>query len=147
MKKMLNQLISIWTLLMIMMSCMAEKEGLKTKEIVMYANLINEEEAIKQYEYYHSKEGIWPEVGMANKASGIKQLKMYRFQNQLIMIMTVPKDVDLKEMDKKYINSSDKIKEWGVMMNDFFETLQIDGEEKVWVEMKKVHHYEDGGFK
>jgi len=130
----------------ILFGCIPKEEVPATKDIVMYANLKDEAEAIRQYEHYHSKEGVWLEVGLANKASGIQKIKMYRFQNQLIMILTVPKDLDMAEADKKYAASSEKIGEWGALMKGFFEPLEVDGQEMIWVEMKKVHHYEDGEF-
>ena len=134
-------------LVLFLTGCLPEKPQVETKDIVMYANLKNEEEAIRQYEYYHSKEGAWPEVAKANQASGIQKIKMYRFENQLIMILTVPLDIDQDDMNEKYAASSDRIGEWGKLMEGFFAPLQVGGEEMVWVEMKKIHHYEDGAFR
>lgn len=53
------------------MLIMMEKEMIKTKELVFLADLKNKEEAIKKYMYYHSVEGVWPEVVHAHR-SGIK---------------------------------------------------------------------------
>lgn len=131
----------------LLFGCVPEKQAIETKDIVMYANLKNEAEAIKQYEYYHSKEGVWPEVVNAAKVSGMKALKIYRFKNQLVMIITIPVNADMEEIGKKYAESSKKLSEWDeFMISNFFESVMENGEEKTWVEMKNVYHFEGGSI-
>jgi len=39
-----------------------EEQEVRTRDIVMMTELKDEAEVIEKYEYFHSKEGVWPEV-------------------------------------------------------------------------------------
>lgn len=120
---------------------------MQTRDIVMMTELKNEAEAIEKYEYYHSAEGIWPEVVHAAQASGFEKIKIYRFSNKLVMILTLPGDLDMDEVNRKYANSSIRIKEWGEFMSSFMQTPQGAEKGATWVPMEIIHDYENGVVK
>ncbi len=129
-----------------MIFIMEEKEMI-TKDLVFMADLKNEKEAIEKYTYYHSAEGIWPEVVHAAKSSGIKKIKIYRFANHLVMIVTIPEDADMEEINRKYGESSSRIKEWGELMATFQQAPSGAGEDETFVPMELIHDYENGVVK
>jgi len=129
-----------------MIFIMEEKEMI-TKDLVFMADLKNEEEAIKKYTYYHSAEGVWPEVLHAAKVSGIEKVKIYRFGNHLVMIITVPANTDMDEVNRKYAESSNRIKEWGELMSSFQQAPSGAGEDETFVPMEIIHDYENGMVK
>ncbi len=118
-----------------------------TKEIVMMAELKNDAEAIEKYEYFHSAEGVWPEVIHAARVSGFEKIKIYRFSNKLVMILTLPKNLDIDEVNRKYAASGNRIKEWGELMDSFMQTPGGAEEGSIWVPMKIIHDYENGVVK
>ncbi len=115
-----------------------------TRDIVMLTELKDDEEAIKKYEYYHSAKGVWPEVINAAKVSGIESIKIYRFANVLVMILTVPGNIDMNEVNRKYAASSERIKEWSQLMSTFQQAPAQSKDGSIWVPMKLIHDYCNG---
>lgn len=129
------------------LSITMKKEIRPTKDLVFMADLKNEEEAIKKYCYYHSAEGVWPEVLHAAKVSGIEKVKIYRFGNHLVMIITVPANADMDEVNRKYAESSNRIKEWGELMSTFLQPPTGAEKGETFVPMELIHDYENGVVK
>ena len=120
------------------------ESNVELRDIVMMTELKDEEEAIKKYEYYHSAKGVWPEVVNAAKVSGIKKIKIYRFANRLVMIITVPVDANMDEINRKYEESSKKIKKWSELMLEFQQPPDGTRDGAIWVPMVLIHDYENG---
>ncbi len=119
----------------------------QTRDIVMMAELKDETEATEKYEYYHSAEGVWPEVVHAARVSGFEKIKIYRFSNKLVMILTLPRDLDMDEVNRRYAQSSIRIKEWGELMSSFMQNPQGAEKGATWVPMILIHDYENGVVK
>lgn len=127
-------------------SDLAIKKNAPTETLVMTTDLINDSAAISQYEYFHSKQGVWPELKKANMASGISEIQIFRFGNRLVMMVTYPKNADLAKMDSLYVAADPKVKEWGLLMSKFQKSLPgVDSSQK-WVQMKLIHHYKEGNY-
>jgi L-rhamnose mutarotase len=123
-----------------------KKESEPTETMVMTTDLVNDSAAISQYEYYHSSQGVWPELKKANEASGFSEIQIFRFGNRLVMMVTYPKNADLSKMDSLYVASDPKVKEWGELMSKFQQSLPgVDSSQK-WVQMKLIHHYKEGNY-
>ncbi len=118
-----------------------------TKDLVFMADLKNEKEAIEKYTYYHSAEGVWPEAAHAAKVSGIEKIKIYRFGNHLVMIITVPADADMDEINRKYAESSNRIGEWGELMSALQQSPDGAEDGEIWVPMELIHDFENGVVK
>ena len=116
----------------------------ETYEVVMTTELKDEPEAIRKYEFYHSKDGCWPEIENAARISGLRSVRIYRAGNRLVMILTLPDDLTLEEMDKLYQDSSPKVKEWGELMGKFQQAPPFAEEGQVWVPMKRIHDFSGG---
>ena len=124
-----------------------ESKPLKTKDIVMMTVLRDEKEAIDKYEYYHSKEGVWPEVVHAAQSSGIREIKIYRSENRLVMIITLPENLSEELMNRKYAGSSNRMNAWDTLMKSFFWTSPTTDEKASWKSMKLIHDYKNGVVK
>ena len=94
-------------------------------------------ELIQQYEYYHSKEGIWPEVLNSLKASGIESLEIYRTGNRLFMIMEVGPDFSFQKKNQ-LDQDNPKIQEWEALMWTFQQALPWALEGEKWIVMNKI---------
>ena len=126
---------------------MKKEKETATRDLVYMTDLKNEEEAIKKYCYYHSAEGVWPEVILAAKSSGIKKIRVYRFANHLVTIVTIPEEADMDEINRKYIESGNRIKEWSKLMTSFQQAPAGAEEGETFVPMELIHDYENGVVK
>ena len=115
---------------------------LRTKDIAMMVNLVNDSAAIAAYDEYHAN--AWPEVIAANKPANIEGVKIYRLGNRLVMILTVPENWD-GDKDNNYVKSSPKVKEWLDIMGKFQQpSPEAPAGTEGWAAMKFVFGYEDG---
>ena len=124
----------------------AAEKNTKYTTIVMTTDLVNDSAAIKQYEYFHSKQGVWPEIKKANELSGINEIQIYRYNNRLVMMYSYPENADLTKMDSLYNSAGERVKEWGAMMNKFQRSIPGSDTTQKWVTMKLIHHYKNGVY-
>lgn len=121
-------------------------QDVKYRWLVMTTELVNDERIIRMYDSLHGKNGVWPVLKKANQASGIEEIRIYRYGNRLTMMVRIPAVADLKKMDSLYVGVDEKVKDWGKMMSDFQRSLPGVDSTKKWVEMKLIHHYEGGEY-
>lgn len=117
-----------------------------SRVIAMTTDLVQDSTIYRIYDSLHSNRGVWPELKKANMASGIREIKIYRFDNRLMMLLVLSDEADLSKMDSLYVNSDKKIRLWGEMMSRFQKALPGMDSSAKWVEMKLVHHYLDGEY-
>jgi L-rhamnose mutarotase len=116
------------------------------KQIVFMAELKDEASATKKYRYYHGPEGVWPEVLHAAKESGLKSVKIYQHGNRLVMILELPEDLSLDEMNRRYAASSVRLKEWGEIMSALQQPPPGASPGETWVTMEMIHDYENNAL-
>lgn len=100
-------------------------------------DLKDDPQLILRYDWYHSKEGIWPEVLDSINGSGIELMQIFRTGNRLFMIMEVSSDFSLEEkkiMDKENL----KIQKWEELMWRFQQALPWAKEGEKWVMMDMI---------
>jgi L-rhamnose mutarotase len=128
-------------------SCNLRDAGKKERmTLVMTTDLVDDPELIKLYEHLHSKDGVWPEIKKANVASGIEEIRIYRYGNRLTMMVDIPADTDLAKMDSLYLSADARIPEWGRFMSGFQRSLPGVDTTRKWVDMTLIHHYRDGEY-
>lgn len=126
-----------------------KNEPVKGKEkhtIVWTTELLNDSNVFRIYDSLHSRKGIWPAIRKANMASGIEEIRIYRYGNRLMMMVDLPEGSDMGQVNRNYLNADKKVKEWGKLMDGFQRALPGVDSTKKWVEMKLIHHYRDGDF-
>jgi L-rhamnose mutarotase len=133
-----------------MLACMAcnskAEKKIEYSTMVFTTDLVNDSALIRSYDSLHSKTGVWPELKKANLASGIHEVKIYRVNNRLFMMVTVPADADLAKVDSLYLGSDKKIKVWNDMMANFQRALPGMDTTRKWSSMELIHHYADGEY-
>lgn len=100
------------------------------KRYCLLLDLIEDEEAIREYEEYHQK--AWPEVIRSIRDSGILSMEIYRFGNRLSMIMETTDDFSFSkkaEMDA----ANPKVQEWETLMWKYQQAVPGAREEEKWV--------------
>lgn len=134
-------------LMLVTTSCDRKDAGKKEMmTLVMTTELVDDPELIKLYEHLHSKDGVWPELKKANVASGIEEIRIYRYGNRLVMMIDIPAGTDLARMDSLYLSSDPRIPEWGRFMSGFQRSLPGVDTTRKWVDMTLIHHYRDGEY-
>jgi len=112
----------------------------------MTTDLVDDPAIIRLYDSLHSAQGVWPALEKANKAAGIRLVKIWRAGTRLMMMIEVPEDADMVRLDSLYVSADPKVKEWGAMMSNFQRALPgVDTAQK-WTSMEVIHHYEDGAY-
>ncbi len=113
------------------------------KLIVMTLNLKDDSSKIAEYVDYHKNP--WPEVEAANKKAGITDVKIYKHGRRLMMVLQVPKSINLDEMSKIYA-ACPRMEEWAALMKEYQESFP-ETPDKGWIEMELIHDYQkDEGF-
>lgn len=107
------------------------------KRYCLALDLKNDPELIRKYEWYHSKEGIWPEIVDSIKDAGIEVMEIYRTGNRLFMIMEVSDDFSFEEKAKRDAEN-DKVQDWENLMSSFQQMLPWAKEEEKWVLMDQI---------
>ena len=132
-------------LMIFILGCSPESET-RYSQLVMTTNLVDDPAIIRMYDSLHSKQGVWPALEKANKAAGIKSVRIWRAGTRLMMIIEVPENADMVRLDSLYVSADPKVKEWGAMMSNFQRSLPgVDSTQK-WTSMDIIHHYEDGVY-
>lgn len=136
----------ITCILVILISGCNEKPETHYQQLVMTTDLVDDPAIIRMYDSLHSKQGVWPALEKANKAAGIRSVRIWRAGTRLMMIIEVPENADMARLDSLYVSADPKVKEWGAMMSNFQRSLPgVDSTQK-WSSMDIIHHYEDGVY-
>ena len=69
------------------------------RQMVMTTDLVDDPAVIRMYDSLHSKQGVWPALEKANKAAGIRLVKIWRAGTRLMMMIEVPEDADMARLD------------------------------------------------
>lgn len=114
--------------------------------LVMTTELIKDSTVYAFYDSLHSKDGVWPALKKANISSGISEIKIYRFDNRIVMMFSFPSNADQVKMDSLYLAADVKVQEWNSLMSSLQRSLPgVDTTQK-WVPMKLIHHYSNGEY-
>ena len=65
-----------------------------TKRYVQFLELSSDDEAIREYRKWHSKEYQWKEVRDGIREVGILEMEIYILGRRLVMIVETPEDFD-----------------------------------------------------
>lgn len=68
--------------------------GQRVKRYCQMLDLKDDPELIKQYRYWHSEQGSWPEIREGIRSVGILEMEIYLTGNRLVMIVETPVDFD-----------------------------------------------------
>lgn len=83
----------------------------------MVVNLVDDSLKIARYLAYHQK--VWPEVEAGFRKAGYQDIRLYRYNRSVVMIVTVPVDADLAAMGRKAEAYDPRCAEWNRMMDTF----------------------------
>jgi L-rhamnose mutarotase len=115
----------------------------KTVDYVYTCNLKNNPDSIAEYKYYHSTEGVWPEVIKTFEESGAISVKIYLIHTRLVMIVSLPESLSYEKFNERYANAyPEKIKEWGKLMGSYGIPPPFAKEGETWVQMEQIFEFQ-----
>jgi L-rhamnose mutarotase len=130
-----------------MASCIdTAKPARPMRTLMMTTELVPDSAVYRFYDSMHSAEGVWPALEKANRAAGIEEVRIWRFDNRLSMLIRLPADVDPATTDSLYLSADPSVAEWGRMMSNLQRALPGVDTTRKWVEMQTIHHYLDGRY-
>ena len=112
---------------------------MKYEEYVFAVQLVEDSAMIREYLEYH--QNIWPEVEAGFKKAGYEEIRLYRFENFVTMVLKVPLGSDLNHMGKISNDSHPKAAEWNQLMDGFQQGLPGTKEGQTWALMEKYYEY------
>lgn len=105
------------------------------KQYVLTLDLKDDEALIQEYEAHHKK--IWPEIRASILKSGIADMKIFRWNNRLCMLMTVTEDFSFEKKAAADLNNP-KVQEWETLMWDYQQRLAGTKADEKWVLMQEI---------
>jgi L-rhamnose mutarotase len=105
------------------------------KRYCLALDLYDDEGLIAQYEQWH--EHVWPEVLESISAAGILDMKIYRIETRMFMIMETE---DQFSFEAKTIadHSNLRVQEWETLMWQFQKSLPFAKNGEKWMLMKEI---------
>lgn len=108
-------------------------------EKVFVVNTVDNDKKLNEYLEYHKQ--IWPEVEAGFKKAGYKSITLYRFNDLIVMRITVPENADLNEMGKLAESYSPRCVEWNKLMNTYQKGVNGTAEGQKWVEVTPFYKF------
>lgn len=91
--------------------------------------------AIAEYERWHRPGVVWPDIITAIRASGIKEMEIFRTGNRLVMVVTMADDVLSPKRDA---DADARTKEWEQLMDRYQQRLPWAEPGQKWVPMRRI---------
>jgi len=91
------------------------------RQYCLTLDLNDDEELIREYEQYHKRGNVWPEVIDSIRESGILDMQIYRSGTQLIMVMTATDSFSFEDKAQRD-SENPKVIEWERLMAKFQHT-------------------------
>jgi L-rhamnose mutarotase len=130
-----------------MASCVeAAKPARPMRTLMMTTELVPDSAVYRFYDSMHSAAAVWPALEKANRAAGIEEVRIWRFDNRLAMLIRLPADADPATTDSLYLSADPSVADWGRMMSNLQRALPGVDTSRKWVEMQTIHHYLDGRY-
>ena len=98
---------------------------------------------IRQYRYFHSREGIWPEILQGIKDSGILEMEIFLLGTRLVMIVELAADAEWDEVMQRMGNVPRQA-EWEDFVAQFQKAAAGAASQEKWQPMERIFHvYEE----
>lgn len=117
----------------------SDSKGSEFVEKVFVVNTVDNNKKLNEYLDYHKR--VWPEVEAGFKKAGYKSITLYRFNDLIVMTITVPKQADLNEMGRLAESYSPRCAEWNKLMNNYQKGVNGTSEGQKWVEVKPFYMF------
>lgn len=112
------------------------------KDYLLTANLVADTAMQREYLHYHETQfKEWPEVAQGFCNADFQQLLVFKNGRQLLLVISIPPDKTLDELNPKTEENNPRVVEWNKMMSKYQEGIEGTKPGETWVFLDKV----DGG--
>ncbi|GAB3662113.1 hypothetical protein GCM10028791_36990 [Echinicola sediminis] len=101
---------------------------------LLTANLVADTSLQQEYMDYHARQfQDWPEVSQGFCHADFQQLLLFRNERQLLLVISVPADKTLDELNPKTTENNPRVDDWNALMSQYQEGIEGKAEDEVWV--------------
>jgi L-rhamnose mutarotase len=119
-------------------NCSGAVQSDQNHNYIFTANLVADTVKQREYMEYHARQSVdWPAVAQGFCNAGFQQLLVYRTSRQLILIIRIPADKTLDELNPKTVENNPEMVEWNRMMAAYQEGIEQAPDGVVWVQYRK----------
>lgn len=109
------------------------------QHILLTANLVEDEEMQHEYLDYHKTQFTeWPEVAEGFCNASFQQLLVYKNGRQLMLVISIPADKTLDELNPKTTENNPRVDDWNLIMGKYQEGIDGTGPDEKWVFLEKI---------
>lgn len=109
------------------------------KDYLLTANLVADSAMQKEYIHYHEVQfKEWPEVARGFCNADFQQLLVFRNERQLMLVISIPADQTLDELNPKTEENNPRVVEWNKMMGKYQEGIEGTSPDETWVFLNQV---------
>ena len=109
------------------------------RNYLLTANLVADSVMQKEYMHYHEVQfDEWPEVALGFCRADFQQLLVYRSGRQLMLVISIPSDKTLDELNPKTEENNPRVVEWNRLMGNYQEGIEGTEPGETWVFLNPV---------
>ena len=109
------------------------------KDYLLTANLVGDTALQQEYMHYHEVQfKEWPEVAQGFCNADFQQLLVFRNGRQLLLVISIPADKTLDELNPKTEENNPRVVEWNKIMSKYQEGIEGTKPGESWVFLDKV---------
>jgi len=115
-------------------NCEDTVQAKRWKSIIMTANLVVDTVLQKEYLNYHAHQPeLFPEVAQGFCRAGFQQLLVFRNDRQLMLVISIPEEENLDDLNPKTTENNPRVDEWNVIMAKYQEGIEGTEPGETWV--------------
>jgi len=114
--------------------CNQGEKAKRWKNYLLTANLVKDPSLQQEYMDYHKHQfQDWPEVGQGFCNASFQKLLLFRNGRQLMLVISIPSDKTLDELNPKTTENNPRVEEWNKIMAKYQEGIEGTDKGEVWV--------------
>jgi hypothetical protein len=119
--------------------CSDKSVSSEWKHILLTANLVEDEKMQNEYLAYHKTQfEEWPEISQGFCNADFQQLLLYKNGRQLMLVISIPADKTLDELNPKTVENNPRMDEWNQIMGKYQEGINGTEPGEKWVFLSEV---------
>ncbi len=119
--------------------CGEEQSPKPWKDYLLTANLVDDTAMQNEYVAYHATQfEKWPEVAQGFCNADFQRLLVFKTGRQLLLVISVPSDKTLEELDPKTVENNPRVDEWNAIMGKYQEGIEGTAPGEKWVFLDKL---------
>jgi hypothetical protein len=119
--------------------CKDSKPASDWENIVLTANLVEDEKLQKEYIDYHTTQfEKWPEVAKGFCNADFQQVQVFKNGRQLMLVISIPKGENLDKLNPKTTENNPRVDDWNTLMKKYQTGIEGAKPDETWIFLNKV---------